>query len=111
MQQAETPTILCQATTANGVALQVRHDVRGVLEVPGFDRTLIALHIGAPTKLSCRRDGRRHTGTAVHGDIDIIPACTPSRWEMHDENDNALLVILPPTLMETVARDSGPDSS
>jgi AraC family transcriptional regulator len=110
-QQAETPTVLSQTTTASGVSLQVRHDVVGVLDVPAIDSTLIGFHIGAPTQLSCRRDGHRHVGTAVHGDIDIIPAHTPSRWEMHDENDHSLLLVLPQPLLENVACDSGMEFS
>jgi AraC family transcriptional regulator len=106
-QQCESPTILQQAGTADGVAFAVRHDAPGMLNAPGGDSVLIAIHIGAPAKLSCRRDGTNYAGTAVHGDIDIIPANTPSRWEMHDENDNSLLLILPPALLRIVANESG----
>lgn len=109
-QQMESP-VLQEAKTADGVGFQLRHDTRGVLEVPGLENVLVGFHIGAPAKLSCRRDGRRCTGTAVHGDIDVIPAETPSRWEMHDENDKALLLILPQPLLRNVARQSGADGS
>jgi AraC family transcriptional regulator len=46
----------------------------------------------------------------VHGDIDIIPALTPSRWEIHDQNDTALILSLPPSLLDTVAEEHGFDS-
>jgi AraC family transcriptional regulator len=46
----------------------------------------------------------------VHGDIDIIPALTPSRWELHDQNDTALILSLPPSLLDTVAEEHGFDS-
>jgi AraC family transcriptional regulator len=109
-QLAETCAVLRQARTTNGVACELRHDAKGVLDVPGFENVLMGLHIGAPTKLCCHRDGRRYAGTAVHGDIDIIPADTPSRWEMHDENDNTLLLIFSPLLLRNVASESGLDA-
>jgi AraC family transcriptional regulator len=46
----------------------------------------------------------------VHGDIDIIPARTDSRWVMHDQNDTALILALPPSLVDTVAEEQGFDS-
>jgi AraC family transcriptional regulator len=46
----------------------------------------------------------------VHGDIDIIPALTSARWEMHDQNDTALILSLPPSLLRTVAEEYGFDS-
>jgi AraC family transcriptional regulator len=61
--------------------------------------------------MSCRRDGNRFRGRAVHGDIDIIPAHTPSRREMHDENDTALLLSLPVKLLRAIADESGMDST
>jgi AraC family transcriptional regulator len=110
-QKSSLPEILAHARTAQGVAFQLRKDPMGVLDVPGLEDVLISIHVGAPTKLACRRDGRRHTGTAVHGDIDIIPAHTPSRWEMQDENDMALLLSLPQSLLHAVATESGLDVS
>src|SRR4051812_27133102 len=86
----ETPQILTQAETAHGVILQDRQDVIGALDLPGIDRAILCVHIGPSAKLSCRRDGRRYDGTAVHGDVDLIPAFTPSRWLAHDHNDRNL---------------------
>ena len=108
-QETTSPIVLAQARTTDGVAFQLRRDSKGVLEVPGLANVLISIHVGAPAKLACRRDGKRHTGTAVHGDIDIIPANTPSRWEMQDENDTALLLSLPQDLLRSVANGSGLD--
>jgi AraC family transcriptional regulator len=105
------PLILAQATTAQGVAFQLRRDRMGVLDVPGFEDVLVSIHVGVPSKMACRRDGKKYIGTAVHGDIDIIPPQTPSRWEMHDENDMALLLSLPQSLLQSVAQESGLDAS
>jgi AraC family transcriptional regulator len=102
---------MADASTADGFGYQLRWDPPGILEVPGQDAALVAVHLGAAAKLTCWREGRRLSGTAVHGDIDIIPAHTPGRWEMHDANDRALLIRLPETLLRAVAHESGFDSS
>jgi AraC family transcriptional regulator len=63
---------------AEGFAVQLRSDSSGVLEVPGMDSALVSIHIGKAARMSCRRAGTSHTGSAVHGDIDIIPVGVPS---------------------------------
>ena len=108
--QAE-PEILAHGGTARGVRFQLRRDPAGTLEVPGLENLLLSIHIGPAATLACRRDGRLHRGTAVHGDIDIIPARTPSRWQMEDGNDMALLLSLPEPLLRTVAEESGLDAA
>jgi AraC family transcriptional regulator len=105
------PQILAYARTADGIAFQLRKDPRGVLEVPELENVLISIHLGIPARMGCWRGGKRYIGTAVHGDIDIIPACTPARWEMRDENDTALLLSLPQTLLHAVAHQSGLDAT
>jgi AraC family transcriptional regulator len=71
---------------------------------------LVAIHVGTAAKISCRRGGESHSGSAVHGDIDIIPARTTSRWEIHDQNDTALILGIPPSLLDTVVEEHGFDS-
>lgn len=105
------PEILAQVRTADGVAFQLRRDFMGVLEVPELENVLISVHVGTPTRLSCRRGGQRFTGTSVHGDIDVIPSRTAARWEMHDDNDTALLLSLPQRLLDAVAEESGVDGA
>src|SRR5260370_28371444 len=104
------PSILAYGETADGLALQLRSDPAGVLDVPELQSVLVAIHVGAAAKVSCRRGGESHIGSAVHGDIDIIPALTSSRWELHDQNDTALILSLPPSLLDTVAEEHGFDS-
>lgn len=107
----ETPQIFSQAETAHGVILQLRQDPIGPLDLPGVDSTVLCVHVGPAAKLSCRRDGRQYNGTAVHGDIDIIPAYTPSRWVAHDHNDRNLILSLPQSLIHTLAEQAGHNSS
>ena len=104
------PQVLAFGETTQGLALQLRADPAGVLEAPQLPNLLVAIHVGAPAKISCRRGGKSHTGSAVHGDIDIIPAHTSARWEIHDQNDTALILGLPPSLLELVAEEQGFDS-
>jgi AraC family transcriptional regulator len=104
------PQVLAFGETAQGLALQLRSDPAGVLEVPELQSVLVAIHVGAAAKISCRRGGQSHTGSAVHGDIDIVPAYTAARWEIHDQNDTALILGLPPSLLEVVAEEHGFDS-
>jgi hypothetical protein len=69
-QETTSPIVLAHARTTEGVAFQLRRDAKGVLEVPGLANVLISIHVGAPATLACRRDGKRHTGPAVHGDTE-----------------------------------------
>ena len=93
--------------TSDGFGVQLRSDSSGVLEVPEFENALVSIHIGRAARMSCSRAGVSHTGAAVHGDIDIVPVGTPSRWEMHDENDTALMMSLPPAMLDSVAEEHG----
>jgi AraC family transcriptional regulator len=104
------PRIFAFGETTDGLVLQLRSDPVGVLEVPEIQSVLVAIHVGAAAKISCRRGEESHTGSAVHGDIDIIPAYTDARWEIHDQNDTALILALPPSLLDTVAEQHGFDS-
>jgi AraC family transcriptional regulator len=103
------PEVLAHVKCADGLSVQLRRDPAGVLEIPEMENVIIAIHLGAPTRLECRRGGRRFVGTAVHGDIDIIPDHTPSRWEIFDAKDTALLLSLPKQLLRVIATECGAD--
>lgn len=107
---AKLPRIFAYGETHDGLALQLRSDPAGVLDVPEMQRVLVAIHVGPAAKISCRRGGENHIGSAVHGDIDIIPAGVDARWEIHDQNDTALILALPPSLLDTVAEEQGFDA-
>src|SRR5262249_35002411 len=76
----------------------LRPDEAGVMQVPGLPHAYVAIHAGPSVHVSGRRAGYRHAGRAVYGDIDIIPAGTPSFWEMSGR-DTALLLRLSPALL------------
>jgi AraC family transcriptional regulator len=97
------PTITPFGVAKDGVMVLLRSDPAGVLDAPEFESVLLAVHVGAVARITCRRAGQVHTGSAVHGDIDLIPARTSSRWTMHDGNDTSLIVALPTALVDDVA--------
>jgi AraC family transcriptional regulator len=105
------PKVLAQGTTPEGVALEFRWDPLGVMDVPELEDVLVGVHFGAAAKCTCQRQGKRYAGIAVHGDINIIPAHTPQRWEMHDQNDHTFLVRLPERLLSKVAEQCDLDIS
>jgi len=103
------PEILAYLKTAEGLAIQLRRDPVGVLEVPALDNVIVGIHLGAPTRLECHRAGKRFIGTAVPGDINIIPSGTPSRWEVFDGDDTGLFLSVPKQLISAIACESGID--
>jgi AraC family transcriptional regulator len=94
------------AVTVENLRVRLVSDAPGVAEYPGVARTAVALHVGAPCLIACRRDGDSHRGTAIHGDIDIIPEGTPSIWELK-ERDTALILSFAPQFLRRVAEESG----
>ncbi len=83
-------------------------DEPGIVEIPEMKSPLIAIHVGRPVRLSCRRGRQSHEGLAVHGDIDIVPAGITARWEMKSR-DTALLLNLSPALLRQTAESCAID--
>lgn len=84
-----------------GLRLFMQSDPAGQVEVPALRSTFISIHVGPSVHITCRRGGYHHHGTAVHGDIDIIPAGIPSLWEMKDK-DTILALGLSPEFLSAV---------
>jgi AraC family transcriptional regulator len=97
-----------QADRDNPTNLQaaLRSHGPGVLESPAVPWIVVAIHEGSPAYVACRRGGENHAGTAIHGDIDIIPGETPSHWEFKDP-DAALILSLDPAFLHSVAKSTG----
>lgn len=93
----------------SGLGVVLLSDAPGRIEVPGARSTRVSIHIGPSIQVNCRRAGRSHRGLAVHGDIEIIPAHTPSVWEI-SEKDTFLAMSLSPELMNAVAEQLGLDA-
>jgi AraC family transcriptional regulator len=98
------PAMPFRRVKSNSLRVLLITDPPGVIEVPGLRNTLVSIHVGPSVQVSCCRGGHSHQGLAVHGDIDIIPAGTPSLWEIKDK-DTALVLSLSPELLQAVAEE------
>jgi len=81
-------------------------DPAGITESPLSHRIIVSIHMGASVHIGCRRGGQYHCGLSVHGDIDIIPPETPSRWELR-EKDTSFIIRVPTSLLRMAAQESG----
>jgi AraC family transcriptional regulator len=88
----------------------VQSDGPGIVETPGSWRPVVTVHVGRPVRLACRHGAQSHAGVAIHGDIDIVPAGVPARWEMN-ETDTALVLALAPALINRIAEASGGETN
>jgi AraC family transcriptional regulator len=85
-------------------------DPPGVIEAPASPDAHVVIHVGPSVKIECKRGGQTHCGTAIHGDVDILPAHTESRWTL-SERDAALIVRVPQNVLTRAAQDSGIDAA
>ncbi len=83
-------------------------DPPGLFEVPGQEETRVSIHVGPPVEISCHRAGHHYRGTSIHGDIHVIPAATPSVWEVKGD-DTFLTMRVSPALLNRVAKELGLD--
>ena len=96
--------------TLDRLTVHLRTDAPGVVEVPGMPDPIIVLKVGPSVQIECNRGGRSHRGLSVHGDVDIIPAGMPSRWNLKGK-DTALILSLPTTVLRTVGEHCDIDPS
>ncbi|HXG67012.1 MAG TPA: AraC family transcriptional regulator [Blastocatellia bacterium] len=92
----------------NGFRVSLLTDPPGRSEVPGQEETRVSIHAGPPVQISCRRAGHYYSGTSLHGDIHIIPAGTPSVWEIKGRDTFLTLGIARP-LLRRAAEELGLD--
>jgi len=92
----------------NGFRVSLLTDLPGLVEVPGLENTRVSIHVGPPVQVSCRRAGYNYCGTSVHGDIHIIPADTPSLWEVKGK-DTFLSLNVSPAILNKAAEELGVD--
>jgi len=79
-------------------------DGPGIAELPADDFQRVAIHVGRAVRMHCHHGTKRHSGVAVHGDIDLIPSGTAARWEMK-ETDTALVVKIHRQLLGKAAEE------
>ena len=90
--------------------LSLISDQPGIVEFLGSPRVVVSLHIGPSVAVDCRRDGHRHRGTAIHGDLEIIPPNLGGVWEIKSR-DTALVIGLKLRVLQRIVQESGGDSS
>jgi AraC family transcriptional regulator len=88
--------------------VRLQSDPAGVMDAPAMPHPVIVVHVGSSVYIACNRAGKCHRGLGVHGDVDILPAGMPSRWELK-ERDTALILGVPAALLRSVAEQSGVD--
>ena len=98
----QNPNPLYNRIKENNIRLLLLSDPPGLVEVPALRNTLVSIHFGPSVHIACRRGGESYRGTAVHGDIDIVPAGMPSLWELK-EKDTAFIMSVSPELINMVA--------
>jgi AraC family transcriptional regulator len=84
-------------------------DAPGLVEIPALPFAVVSVHLGPSTQMSCRHGRERHTGIAIHGDVEIIPWATPASWELK-QRDTAFVISLSPRLLREAAQASGFDA-
>lgn len=99
-----------QRTAAENLCVRIVSDLPGVVEAPESPNPRVVIHVGPSTRQTCWHGQESHRGTAIHGDIDIIPSGMPSRWEL-EEKDAALVLSLAPELLRAAAEERGFDAS
>lgn len=85
-----------------GLHVAYAHFPPGAWPLPPITGHLITLHLGQPVNTVRQRDGRMCYGVKVHGDIEIVPAGSPSFWSYECSNQ-ALGIMLEPGFVQRVA--------
>src|SRR5215831_8016070 len=110
LQQDLRASIPSTRVPENGLRVSLLSDPPGIVEVPAMKNTRISIHVGPSVRVYCRRAGQHHRGVAVHGDIEIIPAYTPSVWEIM-EKDTFLTLSVSSALLQMVSEELDLDPS
>lgn len=90
----------------DGFRARLHSDPPGLVEIPPQANAIISVHVGPPSRMSCRHGRADFCGTAVHGDVEIIPWGTPGSWELK-QHDTAFVMSLSPGLIRNAAEESG----
>lgn len=80
----------------------------GLTEIGAVPYAIVCMHLGPSVEVTCIRGGRMRHGREVAGELDIIPARTPSAWEAKQAG-TTLSMRVPDDLLRAVAADIGLD--
>ena len=96
---------LKNATASDGhttVTVAINSFQPGLTQIPALPYAIVCMHLGPSVEVTCSRGGRLRHGREVAGDLDIIPARTPSAWETK-QGGTTLIMRVPDTLLKSVA--------
>jgi AraC family transcriptional regulator len=92
--------------STESLTVRIASDPPGVIDAPARPFPFLVIHAGPSVPIGCRRGGQSHRGLAVHGDVDIVPAGTPSRWEIM-RHDTALVIGVQTAILSSAAEECG----
>ena len=105
---APVPSELIGSTES--LRLSLISDRPGRVEFSGSPRVIISMHIGPSILSDCRRNGERHSGTTVHGDLEIIPPNVAGVWDIKGP-DTAMVIGIKTSLLYSAVENAGEDPS
>src|SRR4029079_11025467 len=100
-------TGLKNATASDGhsqITVAINSFQPGLTQIPALPYAIVCMHLGPSVEVTCSRGGRLRHGREVAGDLDIIPARTPSAWETK-QGGTTLIMRVPDTLLKSVAAE------
>jgi AraC family transcriptional regulator len=99
------PVFSSRSRDANGIVLQHYRHPPGRLKVPGLRNHLVVVHLTGPVLIEDEfADGKRDRRWSEIGQVSITPAATAQSRALKGRTD-AVLVHIPPTLLNEVARE------
>jgi AraC family transcriptional regulator len=99
-----------QACASEGFRVRLLSDAPGLVEMKAQPNAIVSVHLGPSSRMLCCHGNQPHYGTAIHGDVEIIPWGISGSWELK-ERDAAFVMMIAPGLLLTAAQDLGADSS
>ncbi len=100
------PRVLTSYGSTEHLRVTLLSDKPGKVEFGGSAKAVVCVHVGPSVEMWCQRGGETHHGTAIHGDIDIIPPHTSGTWELRGR-DTALSIAINFELLKKMAADLG----
>lgn len=93
-----------EALCWQGILVEQRHHCAGEYTFSAASALTLSLYQGPPLLLEQVRHGHFHTGTLLHGGIQIVPAETKNTWR-HHVGASSIIVYLSPDLLHHVAAE------
>ena len=109
LNAAAAPGSAVKADPEHTIHASVNTFQAGLTQIKALPYAIVCMHLGPSVEVSCSRGGRLRHGREVAGDLDIIPAHTPSAWETK-QGGTTLVMRVPDGLLRAVATQLGMDS-